>query len=368
MQIQYIGYRVKGLYRVAKLSSLATGMSQEVEARLKILRHWERYGLSSAIDAFGKSRSTLYSWRKQLRSAGGNTASLKPASRSPHRKRKPQWDPRLVKEIKRLRTVQANLGKDKLYAMLLPFCKPLGINPPSTSTIGRIIARTPDKMRTAPVRLTTKGKRKTIHRTPVSRKPKNLKLSACECLAYDTIVRQRDGVKRHILTAIDPIVHLAFAYAPPSAASQHAASLHQAISTTFEDFKDAKALTDNGSEFKGKFSKSLQQKGIQHWHTYPKSPKMNAHCERFNRSIQESFVDYHEDLLFIDLNLFNQKMSEWIVFYNTQLPHLATKPFPKKSASKTIYPLHPCNTSFLFNLRPVGIGLIHMFAFFNSLL
>jgi transposase InsO family protein len=55
---------------------------------------------------------------------------------------------------------------------------------------------------------------------------------------------------------------------------------------------------------------------------------MNAHCERFNRSIQESFVDYHEDLLFTDIDLFNKKMADWITFYNTQLPHLSTKPNP----------------------------------------
>ena len=28
---------------------------------------------------------------------------------------------------------------------------------------------------------------------------------------------------------------------------------------------------------------------------------MNAHAERFNRTLQEQFVDYHEDLLFDDL-------------------------------------------------------------------
>ncbi len=31
---------------------------------------------------------------------------------------------------------------------------------------------------------------------------------------------------------------------------------------------------------------------------------MNAHNERFNRTLQESFVDYYEDLLFTDMKLF----------------------------------------------------------------
>ena len=33
---------------------------------------------------------------------------------------------------------------------------------------------------------------------------------------------------------------------------------------------------------------------------------MNAHVERFNRAIEERFVDYHEDSLFDDMALFNQ--------------------------------------------------------------
>jgi len=33
---------------------------------------------------------------------------------------------------------------------------------------------------------------------------------------------------------------------------------------------------------------------------------MNAHNERFNRTIQESFADFYEDLLFSDLGLFNR--------------------------------------------------------------
>ena len=82
-------------------------------------------------------------------------------------------------------------------------------------------------------------------------------------------------------------------------------------------------LTDNGSEFMKNFESELERHHITHWWTYPRSPKMNAHCERFNRTIQESFVDYHEDLLFTDLNGFNQKMADWLVFYNTERPHQA---------------------------------------------
>jgi hypothetical protein len=32
-------------------------------------------------------------------------------------------------------------------------------------------------------------------------------------------------------------------------------------------------------------------------------------------------VDYHEELLFTDLALFNRKLADWLVFYNTERPH-----------------------------------------------
>ena len=48
---------------------------------------------------------------------------------------------------------------------------------------------------------------------------------------------------------------------------------------------------------------------------------MNAHNQRFNRTIQENFTDYHQHLLFSDLNAFNQKMAEWLIDYNTKIPH-----------------------------------------------
>ncbi|MFU8233224.1 hypothetical protein ACNAR5_27915, partial [Klebsiella pneumoniae] len=37
--------------------------------------------------------------------------------------------------------------------------------------------------------------------------------------------------------------------------------------------------------------------------TYPYTPKMNATCERFNRTLREQFIEFNELLLFEDLNL-----------------------------------------------------------------
>ena len=349
-QNQFISYGIRGLLRVAKLGLIEANMDDVVRKRLKILNHWHRFGLASAMHAFGVSKSTLYTWRKTLGRAAGNTAALKPASKRPKQLRAPARCPLIMAEVKRLRQTYPNLGKEKVFAKLVPFCQKHGLSLPSVSTIGRMIASAPDKLRTSAWQTNSKGQRKRFTRAAVTRKPKGVQLKPLECLAFDTIVRQREGIKRYILTSIDPKTHIAFAYAPPTASSSHAAKLHEAITQTFPDYANAKALTDNGSEFKGHFAKRMSSHDVVHWKTYPKTPKMNAHCERFNRTIQESFVDYFEDLLFTDAALFNQKMSDWLVFYNTELPHLSTKPNPKKTASLSNLPVAPIE--FLLKSHP----------------
>ncbi|MCY4613340.1 MAG: integrase core domain-containing protein [Nitrospira sp.] len=80
-------------------------------------------------------------------------------------------------------------------------------------------------------------------------------------------------------------------------------------------------LSHNGAEFLGHFQQRLDDRGSIHWWTYPCASKMHAQVERFNRTLQEQFVDYHEDLLFDDMTAFNQKLVDWLLAYNTVLPH-----------------------------------------------
>jgi transposase InsO family protein len=79
--------------------------------------------------------------------------------------------------------------------------------------------------------------------------------------------------------------------------------------------------SDNGSEFKAAFDAEVTQDGVGRWLTYPKAPKMNALVERFNSSIQVEFIAYYKDLLFTDVNLFNDKLLDYLVWFNTERPH-----------------------------------------------
>jgi transposase-like protein len=158
MQIHHVGYRIRGFYRVAALGHLWGMTPKDAHRRLEILRFFDKHGLAATRDAFGVSRRTLYRWKATLKAQGGNPAALAAQSSAPKRRRTPNTDPRLVSEIRRLRTLHPNLGKAKLHVLLAPWCAQHGIALPSVSTIGRIIARAPDKMRHAPARIDSRGK------------------------------------------------------------------------------------------------------------------------------------------------------------------------------------------------------------------
>ena len=159
MQVQRIGYGFKGFYRLAALGQKWEMTPKDAQERLRILQFWERHGLSATQEAFGVSRRTLYRWKAALKASGGNPAALIPKAPIAKRKRGKNRDPRLVKRIRELRTLYPNLGKERLHRLLAPWCAEQGITLPSVSTIGRIIAEAPDKMRLVPKRLDARARK-----------------------------------------------------------------------------------------------------------------------------------------------------------------------------------------------------------------
>ncbi|MBU2746529.1 transposase, partial [Acidithiobacillus caldus] len=62
---------------------------------------------------------------------------------------------------------------------------------------------------------------KPMQRSRKPRKPKGVATTALQCLAVDTIERVRDGLKRYLVTFIDPASAFALAVALPSKATRH---------------------------------------------------------------------------------------------------------------------------------------------------
>ena len=85
MQVQRIGYGIRGFYRVAHWGHLWEMTPKDAQERLKILRFWERHGLQATRDAFGVSRRTLYRWKQALRGAGGEVLRAQAQENSSNR-------------------------------------------------------------------------------------------------------------------------------------------------------------------------------------------------------------------------------------------------------------------------------------------
>ena len=302
--------------RTIRLRSMRN--KQEVDRRVKALSFWQEHGLEAAKDAFSVSRPTLFRWKKMLAEKQGHLEALDPKCTAPIKRRR-RIVPEAVKDtIVRERFFDPRIGKDKLAVLL----KEDGISIVSPSTVGRMLG---DLKRQGvlpdPRPLSFNGRTGRHHEiTRVYKKKLRSTNHTGGLVKADTVVRFVDGTKRYILTALDVKSKFAFAYGFTSHNSKTAAEF---INT----FKGVAPLqlthvqTDNGSEFAHYFDIALDQEGIVHFHTYPRSPKQNAEIERFNRTLSEAFIQYHRSLLAHNLDLFNKKLMDWLLWYNTRRPH-----------------------------------------------
>ena len=338
MQQGYIGIGLLGFYKFAKYATNVSMIDEIANKRYKILQFWEKHGLEATIDAFKLSRRTLYNWKRKLK-ASTNINVLAKQTTAPVNRRKRIWPAKIYEKIKELRTRHPNLAKEKIYPFLLASCKENSLRCPSIRTIGRLISDSPNKMRSIPQHLKPTGKPKLIKKVYKLRKPKDFTAKyAGHLVALDSIEKFKDGIRRYIITFVDLYSRFSFAIATSSHTSLAAKKFLTVINTVFP-YKIENALTDNGSEFMKDFNVELQKQQINHWHTYPKTPKMNAHCERFNRTIQEEFIDFHKDDLFVDLRLFNNKLLDYLLWFNGERPHFSLNVNPPKRQPNLLSPI-----------------------------
>jgi len=294
-------------------------ITKEAETRLKIIKYWNKYGLEATEDAFGAKRSTLYGWWKKYKESGYKIESLNPGSTARKNVNKREVHPLILKEIKRLRLeVCPNMGKEKVKKYLDVFCKKNKLPVYSESKIGRIIK---DKRiyhhrqkvyHNGRVKQVKKEKKKRLSKEFKAKKPGDL-------IQIDTVVRFDWNTKRYIITAVDIHSRYAFAFCYKRALSLNAKDFFKKLQKVFP--YEIKAIqTDNGSEFHKYFKEYLEEKKITHYWNYPGKPFKQGHIEKFNRTIQEEFIDSNSVLL-EDTSMFNEKLGDWMRWYNTKRFH-----------------------------------------------
>lgn len=320
MQIGFKYYNCKGFGRLYNYGYKYTHMiTKKAEQRLKILQFWRNYGLKATKEAFEANRSTLYGWWKIYLESNREVESLNPKSQAPIKRRKREYDYRIIGEIRRLRfDVCPNMGKDKIKPDLDIFCLKNNIPILSISTIGRIIKD--KKIYHHRQKVSHFGKIKDVKKQKKERKPNSLIVAnPGDLIEIDTVVKFACGIKRYILTAIDINTRYSFALAYQKHDSASAKDFFEKLEQIFP-YQIKAIQTDNGSEFHKYFRDHIQKSKIIHYWNYPGRPYRNGHIEKYNRTIQEEFIDWNESLL-EDTGLFNQKLVDWLINYNTKRRH-----------------------------------------------
>ena len=287
--------------------------------RTEILAFWKKYGLGATKAAFGVSRSTLFRWQKKLKIGRGKLDALNKQSTTPQNKRKRVIPQAVTDFIIKEREYDSRLSKDKLAVLL----REDGIADLSASTIGRMLSDL-KKQGCLPsyTKLSFSARTGRLLERKVTKYKVKLRSKGHKggLVKADTVVRFTNGIKRYILTAIDCERKFAFAYAYTSHSSKQAADFLRLLGQV-APFPITHIQTDNGSEFAQHFEAEVTATGLVHFHTYPRSPKMNAEIERFNRTLSEAFTTRERQLLAYDLEAFNRRLMDWLLWYNARRPH-----------------------------------------------
>jgi putative transposase len=136
----------------------------------------------------------------------------------------------------------------------------------------------------------------------------------------DTVVfTLTEGGYRYLLTAIDDVSKVAYARLYTTHSSRQAADFLKRLEYLTEN-RMINLHHDNGSEFMKDFEKACESLSLPQWYSRPYTPKDNPVLERFNRTIQEEFVDMI-DTGVEDVEEFNQRLLDWLIEYNSIRPH-----------------------------------------------
>jgi transposase InsO family protein len=318
--------RIRGYRRVeAMLHSLRRFSKEEVaQERAKILKFYSTYGEQATKEAFGVDRKLIYVWKKRLKDNNKHLMALIPLSTRPIRVRRMNTDKRIETFIREMRQRHPRIGKEKLKPLLDGYCKEKGIPSISESTIGKVIKRNkfffqkPGRIYHDASSKWMDDRRKKPLRLRVKHPPKHHEFGHFQA---DTCVQFIDGIRRYIISAIDSKLKFSFSSCYSHLSSRNSLDLLKKLQRLYP-LQIRSIQTDNGSEFLGDFESYLKRKGIPHYFSYPRCPRINGCIERYNRTIKEEFVSNNIDTIH-DINLFRQRLADYLVFYNTQRPHKA---------------------------------------------
>lgn len=299
-------------------TALQFDSNDKAQLKLRVIEVFERSGMEATRLAFpGVSRRTIYRWRKRYLESGKRLISLLPITTKPHKTREMYVPSKILGFIKELRKKYPRLSKYKIKVFLDIFCKENNLAKYSVSWIGKVINRYSFFFnKRYPVR--RKHRKRKVTRVKYCPKQENIKLGY---LQVDGIKVFFENKNYYFLAAVELRSRQSFAKRVKSLSSTSAKEFLEEILSEIE-YQIHTVQTDNGSEFKGFFDKALEEiNETEHLWSYPRSPKTNGYVERFNWTIQDEFINYEIDTATYDIDKFDEKLRDWVVYYNTIRPH-----------------------------------------------
>jgi len=296
------------------ISSLKFESSDPAQFRFHVLEHGEKYGVSSAIEAFGVSRRSYFRWKKKLRERS-RLADLVPHSTTPKRTRRMMVDDQIVALIRSIRQEYGRVGKYKLKILLNAYSLTHNLPLYSPTKIGKIVKRYnfffEKPKRTRKLRF----QRERVKHAPHITLPGYLEM--------DSIHIMVSTQKLVFITVIDLATKVAYAECVSSAKASASIEVLAHFITLY-NLAVYTVQTDNGSEFLGVFHEYLATQNIKHVFSYPRSPRINGVIERFNRTLQEEHIERTLEW-WCDPEIAQTKLTKYLEWYNATRPHAALK-------------------------------------------
>jgi len=223
-----------------------------------------------------------------------------------------------VEAVLRLREEYPRWGKDKLVILL----RREGFAS-SASTVGRILKKLKERgVLKEPLPNHISARKNQRQRPYAIRKPKDYVVKEPgDIVEVDTLdVRPLPGVVLKHFTARDVISKWDVLEAHTRASSHTAAAFIDSLLGRMP-FPVKVIQVDGGSEFQDCFEEECQRRGIKLFVLPPRSPKLNGHVERAQRTHTEEFYEVTDTSF--EIAELNQALLEWERVYNTVRPHQA---------------------------------------------
>ena len=284
--------------------------NREVRKRLKWMEYYHKTGNArKTCRYFGISPTTFYKWKKRYEKLGPE--GLLDRSRRPHRVRKPQIPLEVEELIITIREKFPTWSREKISSFMKAYLQ-ITVSP---STVYRILKRNGLIERTRKLKGSFRKRKLQAKR---NRTRRGLRADRPGTVLIDVKYLYWCGRTFYQFTAIDKFTRIGFAKVYSTKSSRNGRRFFQELEN-YLPFKIEKVQTDNGTEFLGELERYLQERGIEHYFSYPKSPKTNAHVERFIQTVETELWMIEGTEPTVDE--MNRKLTDYLKVYNFLRPH-----------------------------------------------